>query len=122
MRVFKTRSKAEKAIEALAGMVVTEATVRRDGHKLRVHSETLVPGDVVLLKSGDRVPADLRILQVRILHVDESALTGESLPVAKHPDPLTLDTILADRKNLAYTGTLITSGEGEGIVWAICNQ
>ncbi len=119
---FLQEAKAEKAIEALAKMVATETTVRRDGHKLRVHSEQLVPGDVVLLQSGDRVPADLRLFHVRNLHADESALTGESLPVAKHPDPLALDTILADRKNLAYTGTLVTSGQAEGVVWAIGDQ
>ena len=119
---FLQETKAEKAIEALANMVATETTVRRDGVKLRVHSEQLVPGEVVLLQSGDRVPADLRLFHVRNLHADESALTGESLPVAKHPDPLALDTILADRKNLAYTGTLITSGQAEGVVWAIGDQ
>jgi cation-transporting P-type ATPase F len=76
----------------------------------------------VLLQSGDRVPADLRLFHIRNLHVDESALTGESLPVAKHPDPLALDTVLAERKNLAYAGTLITAGQGEGAVWAIGDQ
>lgn len=119
---FLQEAKAEKAIEALAKMVATETTVRRDGKKLRVHSEQLVPGDVVLLQSGDRVPADLRLFHVRNLHVDESALTGESLPVAKHADPLALDTILAERKNLAYAGTLITSGQAEAVVWAIGDQ
>ena len=119
---FLQEAKAEKAIEALAKMVATEATVRRAGRKLRVHSEQLVPGDVVLLQSGDRVPADMRLVHVRNLHADESALTGESLPVAKHPDPLASDTILAERKNLAYTGTLITSGQAEGVVWAIGDQ
>ncbi len=119
---FLQEARAEKAIEALAKMVATETTVRRDGRKLRVHSQELVPGDVVLLQSGDRVPADLRLFHVRNLHADESALTGESLPVVKHPDPLALDTILADRKNLAYTGTLITSGQAEGVVWAIGDQ
>ena len=107
---FLQEAKAEKAIEALAKMVATETNVRRDGRKLRVHSEQLVPGDVVLLQSGDRVPADLRLFHVRNLHADESALTGESLPVAKHTDALALDTILAERKNIAYTGTLITRG------------
>lgn len=119
---FLQEAKAEKAIEALAKMVATETTVRRDGRKLRVHSEQLVPGDVVLLQSGDRVPADLRFFHVRNLHVDESALTGESLPVAKHADPLALDTILAERKNLAYAGTLITGGQAEGVVWGIGDQ
>jgi cation-transporting ATPase F len=119
---FLQESKAEQAIAALAQMVATETTVRRGGQKLRVHSEELVPGDVVLLQSGDRVPADLRLFSARNLHADESALTGESLPVAKHPDPLALDTILAERKNLAYTGTLITRGQAEGVVWAIGDQ
>ena len=119
---FLQEAKAEKAIEALAKMVATETTVLRDGRKLRVHSEQLVPGDVVLLQSGDRVPADLRLFHVRNLHADESALTGESLPVAKHADALALDTILAERKNLTYTGTLITSGQAEGVVWAIGDQ
>jgi Ca2+-transporting ATPase len=116
---FLQEAKAEKSIEALARMVATETTVRRDSRKLRVHSETLVPGDVVLLQSGDRVPADLRLFQVRNLHVDESALTGESQPVAKHSAQLAPDTILAERKNLAYAGTLVTSGQAEGVVWAI---
>lgn len=113
---FLQEAKAEKAIEAPAKMVATETTVRRDGRKLRVHSEQLVSGVVVLPQSGDRVPADLRLFHVRNLHADESALTGESLPVAKHADALALDTILAERKNLAYTGTLITSGQAEGVV------
>lgn len=116
---FLQEAKAEKAIDALAKMLPIETTVRRDGRKQRVHSEELVPGDIVLLQSGDRVPADVRIFHVRSLHVDESALTGESLPVAKHPDPLALDTILAERSNLAYAGTLVTSGQAESVVWAI---
>lgn len=115
-------SKAENAIQALSKMVTTQTTVRRGGRKFRVRSEQLVPGDVVLLDSGDRVPADLRLLCVRNLHIDESALTGESLPVAKHPDPLAMDTILAERKNLAYAGTLITRGQAESVVWAIGDQ
>lgn len=119
---FLQEAKAEKAIEALAKMVATETTVRREGRKQRIHSEQLVPGDVVLLQSGDRVPADLRLFHLRNLHVDESALTGESLPVAKHTDPLALDTILAERKNIAYAGTLVTLGQAEGVVWGIGDQ
>jgi Ca2+-transporting ATPase len=115
---FLQETKAEKAIEALARMVVTETTVRRDGRQQRVRSESLVPGDVVLLRPGDRVPADLRLFHARGLQLDESALTGESVPVHKHTDLLALDTILADRKNLAFAGTLVTTGHGEGVVWA----
>ena len=119
---FLQEAKAEKAIEALSEMIATEATVRREGHQRRVHSHELVPGDVVLLQSGDRVPADLRFLHARNLHADESALTGESLPVAKHPEPLALDTILAERKNLGYAGTFVTSGQAEGVVFAIGDE
>ena len=115
---FLQETKAEKAIEALARMVVTETTVRRDGRQQRVRSEELVPGDVVLLQPGDRVPADLRLFYARSLQVDESALTGESVPAHKHSEPLALETILVDRKNLAFAGTLVTGGRGEGVVWA----
>ncbi len=115
---FLQEAKAEKAIEALARMIVTEITVRRGGRTQRVHSEGLVPGDVVLLQAGDRVPADLRLVQMKSLQVDESALTGESVPVHKHTDALALDTVLADRRNLAFAGTLVTAGQAEAVVWA----
>jgi len=116
---FFQESKAEKAIAALDKLVLTETTVRRDGRRQRIPSVELVPGDVVLLQSGDRVPADLRLSEVHNLQVDESPLTGESLPVAKHPDPLDRDVVLADRRNQAFAGTLVTSGQAEGVVWAI---
>jgi Ca2+-transporting ATPase len=115
---YLQEAKAEKAIAALARMVVTQTNVRRDGLKLRLHSEDLVPGDVVLLQAGDRVPADLRLFHARGLRIDESALTGESAPVHKHTDPLARDTVLVDRQNLAFAGTLVTGGQGEGVVWA----
>jgi Ca2+-transporting ATPase len=119
---FLQETKAETAIEALAKMVVTEATVRREGKKERIPSESLVPGDVVLLQSGDRVPADMRLIEIRSLQVDESALTGESLPVAKQLDVLPEGTELADRTNLAFAGTFITSGQAEGVVCLIGDQ
>jgi magnesium-transporting ATPase (P-type) len=115
---FVQESKAERAIEALANMVRTEATVRREGRKQRVPSAELVPGDVVLLQSGDSVPADLRLVQVRNLQVEEAALTGESVPVEKRTDALPADTVLGDRKNLAFAGTLVTYGQAEGVVVA----
>jgi cation-transporting ATPase F len=115
---FIQEAKAEKAVEALTGMIVTEATVRRDGRRQRVPSAQLVPGDVVLLQSGDQVPADLRLFHVEGLQVDESPLTGESLPVHKHADPLDHDVALADRKNQAFAGTAVTHGSAEGLVWA----
>ncbi|MEO7099651.1 MAG: HAD-IC family P-type ATPase [Luteolibacter sp.] len=119
---FLQESKAEKSIAALSRMVSTETMVRRGGGKFSIRSEQLVPGDVVLLQPGDRVPADLRLFHVRSLQIDESTLTGESLPVAKHADPLAMDTILAERKNLAYAGTLITRGHAESVVWATGDQ
>lgn len=119
---FIQESKAERSIEALSRMVITEATVRRAGRKRRIPSPDLVPGDVVLLQSGDRVPADLRLSEVHNLHCDESSLTGESVPVSKHADPLDEDLALADRKNQAYAGTLVTAGQAEGLVWATGDQ
>jgi cation-transporting ATPase F len=115
---FLQEVKAGRAIDALSRMVSTEATVRRDGRKQRVASEELVPGDIVLLEPGVRVPADLRLYQVRGLQVDESALTGESVPVRKQPDAIALETVLADRLNLAFAGTIVTGGHAEGAVWA----
>jgi len=115
---YLQESKAEKAIDSLSRMVTTEATVRRDGNKRRVPSEQLVPGDIVLLQSGDRVPGDLRLLRAKSLQIDESALTGESVPAQKETEPLPLETMLNDRNNLAFTGTLVTAGQGEGVVWA----
>ncbi len=115
---FIQESRAEHAIESLARMVVTEATVRRDGHKRRIPSREVVPGDIVLLQAGDRVPADLRLVWQRNLQVDESALTGESVPVQKGTTLLAADAPLADRTNMAFAGTLVTSGQGEGLVVA----
>lgn len=110
--------KAEKAIASLARMAVTEATVRRNGDEKRIPAEELVPGDVVIVEAGDRVPADLRLGQVRSLKVDESLLTGESLPVNKHTAVLPEDTLLGDRVNLAFSGSLVTAGQGLGVVYA----
>jgi len=115
---YLQESKAEKAIDALSRMVVTEATVRRNGETLRIPSDQIVPGDIVVLQSGDKVPADLRLIAERNLQIEEAALTGESLPTEKQADPLPADTILAERTNLAFTGTLVTYGQGEGIVVA----
>ncbi len=113
---FIQESRAERALEALMSMVKTEATVLREGEKCQISSSSLVPGDVVLVQSGDKVPADLRLASIRELQVDESALTGESVPVVKEELLLPSDTALADRRNLAYSGTLVTYGQGVGVV------
>lgn len=115
---FIQESRAEAAIESLAAMMKTEATVRRDGRKIRVPSAEIVPGDVVLLESGDKVPADLRLTAVRELRVDESALTGESVPVEKADHVLPPETVVADRNNMAFSGTLVTYGTATGVVVA----
>ncbi|NJR26274.1 MAG: cation-transporting P-type ATPase [Richelia sp. CSU_2_1] len=118
---FVQESKAEGAIAALAKAVTTEATAVREGQKIRIPSRELVPGDLVLLASGDKVPADLRLVSVRNLQVNESALTGESLPVEKQTQPLSPGTPLAERVNMAYAGSFVTSGQGSGIVVATGN-
>jgi cation-transporting ATPase F len=111
-------SKAEKAIDALDRLVFTESTVRRGGRTRRIPSSHLVPGDIVLLRRGDRVPADLRLLHCRGLRTEEAALTGESLPVSKDCGVLPAETPLADRVNLAFTGTMVAGGQGEGVAFA----
>lgn len=113
---FAQEWKAGKALAALEGMIPDVAAVRRDGARTTVPAADLVTGDVVLLASGDKVPADLRLVAVRNLQVTEAALTGESLPVPKETGRLAPDTPLADRRNMAFSGTLVTYGTAEGIV------
>ncbi|PZD71537.1 putative cation-transporting ATPase F [Acaryochloris thomasi RCC1774] len=115
---YVQEAKAEGAIASLAKAVTTETTVLREGQTLRIPSQDLVPGDVVLLTSGDKVPADLRLMKTRSLQIDESALTGESVPVDKSIQPLPEDISLAERTNMAYAGSFVTFGQGTGIVVA----
>lgn len=116
---YLQESKAAKALEALARTTLTEARVIRAGETRNVPSTELVPGDIVLLQSGDKVPADLRLLRSRDLQIDESALTGESVPVEKRASELKLDSPLAERRNMSYASTLVTYGQGRGVVVAI---
>ncbi|HQU79312.1 MAG TPA: HAD-IC family P-type ATPase [Azonexus sp.] len=111
-------AQAEGALAALARSVAMPVTVRRGGHKRPLPAAELVPGDVVVLAAGDRLPADLRLVHHKELHTDDSLLTGESLPVAKHTAPLAADTILAERGNMAYAGTTVVAGQGTGLVIA----
>ncbi len=115
---FIQESKAEAALDALRSMIRTEARVRRDGSQRTVPSEDLVPGDVVLVEAGDKVPVDLRLVELAELQVDESALTGESVPVAKDEVALPVSTPVADRHNMVYSGTLVTHGTGVGVAVA----
>lgn len=115
---FLQEGKAENALNAIRKMLSPHAMVLRDGSQLTLNAEQLVVGDVVLLQSGDRVPADLRLIRVKGLQVQESALTGESMAVEKRVHPLKEETPLGDRLNMAYSGTLVTHGQGRGIVVA----
>ncbi|HIH03487.1 MAG TPA: HAD-IC family P-type ATPase [Methanoregulaceae archaeon] len=110
--------KAESAAEALRRLLETEVRVLRGGHTLSVPAEDVVPGDRVLLESGNRVPADLRLVEVDDLAVDESALTGESLPVEKAEQPVAPDAPVAERRSMAHAGTVVTSGRGAGVAVA----
>ncbi|GAB6862021.1 cation-translocating P-type ATPase [Haloplanus litoreus] len=113
---FVTEMRAIKSMEGLQEMTEIEARVRRGGEVEEVSAENLVPGDVVLLNAGNVVPADLRVIEPSKLQVDESALTGESVPVGKTSDVLGEDVPLAERENMLYKGTSVTRGTAEAIV------
>ncbi|ALO45257.1 ATPase, P-type (Transporting), HAD superfamily, subfamily IC [Pseudohongiella spirulinae] len=113
---FVQEGKAEKAIASIRNMLAPQANVLRDGQREKLPAEQLVPGDLVLLEAGDKVPADLRLLQVSSLEIQESLLTGESVPVSKQTKAVAIDAPLGDRSGMAFSGTLVTSGQGRGIV------
>ena len=113
---FVQEANALKAIDALNRGLNASATVLREGQRHKILANELVPGDLVVLQSGDKVPADLRLTQIRELQIDESAMTGESVSAEKRLTMLDIDTVLADRCNMAYSSTLVTYGSGLGIV------
>ena len=115
---YLQEGKAEAALAALARALATEVTVLRDGRRRRMDAVHLVPGDVVWLAAGDKVPADLRIVSGRQLRTIEAALTGEAAPIDKQCEELPEDTPLADRRNMAYAGTTVVAGQGHGLVVA----
>ncbi|MGE0482675.1 MAG: HAD-IC family P-type ATPase [Gammaproteobacteria bacterium] len=115
---YLQEGKAERALAAIRGMLAPHATVLRDGRRQGIPASALVPGDIVLLEAGDRVAADLRLFEARGLGVQEAVLTGESVAVDKDPAPLPRGLALGDRVNMAYSGTLVTSGQGRGVVVA----
>ena len=115
---FLQEYRAGKAIDALSALVPRVAIVIRNGLSREIPAEELVPGDVVTLQSGDQAPADLRLIQVKNLLVDEAALTGESLPVAKRGGPVPVDAPLGDRFCMAYSGTLVVQGTATGVIVA----
>ncbi|MCF7845233.1 MAG: HAD-IC family P-type ATPase [Candidatus Pacebacteria bacterium] len=115
---FIQEYKAEQAINALKKMVVPMAKVYREGKLLKIFAEEIVPGDVVFLEEGDRVPADVRLFDVREIRTNESSLTGESMPVRKDEEVLQKNIELGDKKNMAWMGTFISGGRGKGVVVA----
>ena len=111
-------SRANQALEALKKMTVPECEVIREGKPRKISSEEIVPGDIVILREGDFIPADLRLIEIHALKIDESSLTGESVPVEKDISSLPADAPITDRLNMVYSGTLVTYGRGKGIVVA----
>jgi magnesium-transporting ATPase (P-type) len=115
---FLQEGRAEKALDSIRNMLSAEARNVRDGEVRLVAAEELVPGDVVLLESGDKIPADLRLLEVKNLRTEEAALTGESVPIDKTVDAVSEKAAIGDRAGMAFSGTLVASGRGRGIVVA----
>jgi magnesium-transporting ATPase (P-type) len=115
---FIQESKAEKALAAIRGLLSANANVLRDGGQHVIPAERLVPGDIVILAAGDKVPADLRLMETHSLRMQESILTGESLDVEKSVKPVPEDAPLGERRCMAYSGTLVTAGQGKGVVVA----
>ncbi len=115
---FVQEGKAENALKAIRQMLSPNAMVIRDGHQVSIHARELVPGDIVLMQSGDKVPADLRLFRVKGLQIQEAVLTGESMAVEKITEPIAKDSVIGDRICMAFSGTLVTHGQGTGIVVA----
>lgn len=113
---FIQERKAEKTVESLRKIFPNKVSVIRGGKEMRVLVEKLVMGDIVVLREGESIPADLRLFDLQDLKIDEAVLTGESIPSEKTEEPVFEGTSLADRKNMAYVGTLVVSGSGRGIV------
>jgi magnesium-transporting ATPase (P-type) len=115
---FVQEGKAESAMEAIRQMLAPRATVIRDGQRQTIDGEELVPGDIVLLEAGDKVPADLRLLKANGLQIQESILTGESIAVEKNTQTVDTNAALGDRFCMAFSGTTVTGGQGQGVVVA----
>jgi calcium-translocating P-type ATPase len=115
---FVQERKADRSVLSLMQLAAPRSVVLRDGRRVEISSATLVPGDVVVLESGTRVPADLRMLSATALRIDESLLTGESVPATKHTAPAPADALAADRSCTAHMGSVVASGRGRGVVVA----
>jgi Ca2+-transporting ATPase len=115
---FYQEYRAEQSLALLKKLAAPTAATIRDGQELLLPTRILVPGDIILLESGNKVPADTRIIEQMNLQVDEATLTGESVPVSKSPEKLVVETPLPERSNLAYSGTVVTYGRGKAVVYA----
>lgn len=115
---FIQEGKAESAMAAIRGMLAPHAAVLRNGRRVSIDGAHLVPGDIVLLEAGDKVPADLRLIEARGLAAQEAILTGESVPVEKATSPVAADAPLGDRRSMLWSGTLVTQGAARGVVTA----
>jgi magnesium-transporting ATPase (P-type) len=115
---YLQEGRAEDAMNAIRVMLAPHAAALRDGRRTSIDAADLVPGDIVLVEAGDRVPADLRLLEARSLKVEEAALTGESVPVDKTQEAVSADAVLGDRSSMLFSGTLVATGTGKGVVVA----
>ncbi|WP_244148968.1 cation-transporting P-type ATPase [Desulfonatronum thioautotrophicum] len=113
---FIQEGKAEKSLDSIRDMLAPTAVVLRDGKKQEVPASELVPGDVILLQAGDKLPADIRLIKARDLQIEEAALTGESVPVEKSTEPVEKDSSLGDRSGMGFSSTMVTYGQGRGVV------
>ncbi|RUR27304.1 HAD family hydrolase [Vreelandella andesensis] len=113
---FIQEGKAEQALDSIRNMLSPQANVLRDGKRTTIPAEALVPGDIVLVESGDRIPADVRLIEARRFRTDEAALTGESVPVEKQIDPVDQDADLAERSSMAFASTIVVQGNARGLV------
>ena len=119
---FIQEGRAEKALDSIRNMLSAEARTVRGGETRMIPAEDLVPGDIVLLESGDRIPADLRLIDVKNLRTEEAALTGESVPAEKTTEPVPAKATVGDRENMAFSGTMVVSGRATGVVVATGSQ
>jgi magnesium-transporting ATPase (P-type) len=115
---FVQEGRAEKALDSIRNMLSAEARTVRGGETRLIPADEIVPGDVVLLESGDKVPADLRLVEVKNLRTEEAALTGESVPADKSIEPVSAKATVGDRENMAFSGTMVVSGRATGVVVA----
>src|SRR5271156_565775 len=115
---FLQEGRAEKSLDSIRNMLSAEARTLRSGQTGMIPAEQLVPGDIVFLESGDKIPADIRLIEVKNLRTEEAALTGESVPSEKSGKPVSVKATVGDRVCMAYSGTLVVSGRATGVVVA----